>query len=836
MLDTLFESSRWQHTDMYSDCDPSLATHHYFDASWDIAFERAQANSQREHEQRQLNGTSRKRTRNSSTVSEGVQSSVPVPSLSVLPLRKNGHSNSSANTPRAPDPEGALFSDIIADDDISIADPDPLVSTMQSSEVPAEVASQHRPLHEASPLIVPARTPIGDDPASPLIDGTIPIVSQLGSLDSPSLKRIKISGTFSDVTSESFPSIMLSHLNSLVSQFESFGDAEPFSDHSTESIDFAAMQSLIDKRNFTFDGISIDGIFNCDNPLAFAAGTKNNPDILSQGQMFKAHDQAKFLECQVPEIKGLCDANVFEFRDMSRLPSGARLLNAIWSYRRKRRPDGVLLKYKSRICADGSQQQHGIDYWETYAPVVHWSTVRMVLVLSALLKLKARQVDYTQAFPQAPLEDDVFMRIPQGWFFDPATQQLAPDSDDPRSFDKNHFIRLKRNLYGVKQAARNWYIHLKTGLLGRGFVQSKIDPCLFIRKDCLIVVYTDDCLFFANNDAIIDDLCKCLSTEFLLTDEGNVENFLGIKITHKLEDDQSVTISMTQTGLIDQILEDVGLVGDKVIQKKTPAKEILHAHENAAPFDAPWKYRSIIGKLNFLAQNTRPDISMAVHMCARYVTNPNRIHQDAVKYLCRYLHYTCTRGLILRPSGDNSLNAYVDSDFAGMWSRESCQLRDSAVSRTGYVIMYCNCPIHWISKLQTEIALSTTEAEYMALSMCLRDLLPMRTMMNELSKGFDFAGIPDLPLLTRRSFIDTRLHQSVVYEDNTGCLELANKPDQFRPRTKHIGIKWHHFRDAVKNGSVVVKKIDTTMQLADPLTKPLPLPSFEALRKLLMGW
>jgi hypothetical protein len=577
-------------------------------------------------------------------------------------------------------------------------------------------------------------------------------------------------------------------------------------------------------------------LFNCDNPLAFAAGTKNNPDILSQAQMFRSSDQDKFLECQIPEIKGLCDADVFDFKDMSQLPSGARLLNAIWSYRRKRRPDGVLLKHKSRICADGSQQQHGIDYWETYAPVVHWSTVRMVLVLSALLKLKARQVDYTQAFPQAPLEDDVFMRIPQGWFYDTATQQLAQHQDDPRSFDKEHFIRLKRNLYGVKQGARNWYLHLKKGLVGRGFTQSKIDPCLFIRKDCLIVVYTDDCLVFANSDTTIDDLCKCLSTEFLLKDEGNIENFLGIKITHKLEDDQSVTITMTQTGLIDQILEDVGLVGDKVIQKKTPAKEVLHPHESAAPFDAPWKYRSVIGKLNFLAQNTRPDISMAVHMCARYVTNHNRIHQDAVKHLCRYLHYTRTRGLILRPSGDNSLNAYVDSDFAGMWSRETCQLRDSAVSRTGYVIMYCNCPIHWISKLQTEIALSTTEAEYQALSMCLRDLLPMRTMLSELSKGFDFAGIPDLPLINRQSFIDTRLHQSVVYEDNTGCLELVNKPDQFRPRTKHIGIKWHHFRDAVKNGSVVVKKIDTTLQLANPLTKPLPQPTFETLCKLLMGW
>jgi hypothetical protein len=240
------------------------------------------------------------------------------------------------------------------------------------------------------------------------------------------------------------------------------------------------MQTIIDKRNFTFDGVSIDGIFNSDNPLAFAAGTKNNPDILSQAHMLHASDQDKFVESQQPEMQGLCDADVFDFKDMSQLPPGARLLNAIWSYRRKRRPDGVLLKHKSRICVDGSQQKYGVDYWETYAPVVHWSTVRMVLVLSALLKLKSRQVDYTQAFPQAPLDDDVFMRIPQGWFYDSVTERLKQHTDDPRSVDREHFIKLKRNLYGVKQGARNWYLHLQKGLLGRGFVQSKIDPCLFI--------------------------------------------------------------------------------------------------------------------------------------------------------------------------------------------------------------------------------------------------------------------------------------------------------------------------------------------------------------------
>jgi hypothetical protein len=116
---------------------------------------------------------------------------------------------------------------------------------------------------------------------------------------------------------------MLSHLNSLVSKFESFGNTEPFSSHSNDDIDFAAMQSIINQQNFTFDGVSIDTLFNCNNFLAFAARTKNNPDILSQAQMFCSSDRDKFLECQVPEIKGLCDAGVFDFKDMSQLPSGA---------------------------------------------------------------------------------------------------------------------------------------------------------------------------------------------------------------------------------------------------------------------------------------------------------------------------------------------------------------------------------------------------------------------------------------------------------------------------------------------------------------------------------
>jgi len=142
----------------------------------------------------------------------------------------------------------------------------------------------------------------------------------------------------------------------------------------------------------------------------------------------------------------------------------------------------------------------------------------------------------------------------------------------------------------------------------------------------------DDCLLFAKDNATINELCQSLSTKFLLKDEGNIEGFLGIQINHTITLEGSVTITMTQPSLIDQILEDVGLVGDHVTQKHTPVMHILQPNPTVAPFDANWNYRSVIGKLNFLAQNTRPDVSMAVHMCARFVNQPNRIHQDTVKY------------------------------------------------------------------------------------------------------------------------------------------------------------------------------------------------------------
>jgi len=476
---------------------------------------------------------------------------------------------------------------------------------------------------------------------------------------------------------------------------------------------------------------------------------------------------------------------------------------------------------------DGSQQLYGRDYWETYAPVVSWSTVRLLLLLTTILNLKSRQIDYTQAFPQALLEDPVYMRMPQGWHAD--SQGNIVQHPDPKFNDTKHYIRLKRNLYGCRQAARNWFSYLTKGLIANGFRQSAHEPCLYLRNDCIMMVYTDDCLIFARDDSTIDTLIKSLNETYLLEDQGTVNDYLGLHIQKSQPTNEIV---MTQPGLIESILKDLRLDTLGTHTKDTPAMGILHPDRQGHPREDTWNYRSVIGKLNYLAQNTRPDISFAVHQCARYSNSPTALHELAVKRIGRYLLLTRDKGLIMKPKPDFRLDMYVDADFTGLWHRDHAELRECALSRTGFIITYCGCPIHWVSKLQSEIALSTTESEYIALSMATRELLPLRRIVQELHQH-SFIATPIDPNFSHTK--TSTLKASQVFEDNASCIILAYS-DGTKPRTKHLSLKWHHFKDQIRNGCIVLTKVASNLNWADILTKPLCSPKHNTLRHMIMGW
>ena len=176
----------------------------------------------------------------------------------------------------------------------------------------------------------------------------------------------------------------------------------------------------------------------------------------------------------------------------------------------------------------------------------------------------------------------------------------------------------------------------------------------------------------------------------------------------------------------------------------------------------------------------------------------------------------------MTPDISVGIDCFVDADFAGNWRKEDAEDRNSLLSRTGFVIFFCGCPITWVSKLQTEVALSITEAEYIALSHSMRELISFRSLVLEFQERLQY--------LSSATTISCK-----VFEDNNGALELANKP-KFRPRTKHIGVKYHHFRDSVKSGEIEALPIDTKEQIANIVTKVLDWQTFEHPRHKLVGW
>jgi hypothetical protein len=585
----------------------------------------------------------------------------------------------------------------------------------------------------------------------------------------------------------------------------------------TNTTDQVGSQPIVDKVSAMISCIENlqcqeDGTVNYTYPCAFA--TNIGSDTLNYGEMLASEDRQKFAEAMQVEINGVRD--MLEVVQRQDIPAGIKPLPAIWAFKRKRLPDWTILKWKARINVHGGRQQQGINYWETYAPVVNWTTVRLTFILSLLKGFHTKQVDFVQAFTQAPLDCPIYMEIPAGFHVVNGALQFA--GEHVKNNDKTYVLKLLKNMYGLKQAGNNWYNHLTENLINIGFRQSRVDKCLFIRSDCVILIYVDDCLIFSPSNTTLTDITNHLKSVFKITSEDDVGAYLGIDISRN----EQGHLILRQPGLIDKAIALCGLESESN-QHNTPADKILHSF---IPDDSPrqysWSYRQLIGVLNYIASTTRPDISFAVHQCARFSNKPTRTHELAVKRIVRYLKGTRDKGFLLKPNGSDTIDCFVDADFAGTWNMTTSADPSSVKSRTGYVITFAGCPVLWSSKLQSEIALSTTEAEYIALSTSLRDLIPMRTILNELSATFHISP----------SVAQTH---STIFEDNKSCVDLIAAPTM-RPRSRHIAIKYHHFREHVRAGQIHIKWISTEHQLADIFTKPLPFSRFSELRLQLLGW
>ena len=596
---------------------------------------------------------------------------------------------------------------------------------------------------------------------------------------------------------------------------------------------------------------NFDGSLNEIHHMVLAASKSNNENYTFR-QMLQEEDSAEFIKAMVDESKAHETRGHWEVVSRSSVPPETKVIQAIWSFKRKRFPDGTLNKYKARLCAHGGMQQWGVNYWETYAPVVNWISVRFLLILGEIAGLESRAIDFVLAFPQADLDVPVYMEFPLG-------MEVSGNFPNGRPL-----LRLKKSLYGLKQASANWHEMLKGGLELRGFEESVADPCVFIKgpvdeldstatqptatqaqssiesstaqssanaiasfkhstSNVIVLVYVDDCIIIAKDKLSIDKFINSLThgpEQFVFTDEGSLDKYLGVNI-ERLDDDSGFTL--TQPHLISRILEAANIDTRMTNSRPTPAVgPLLSRDEDGPERKHDWKYRTLTGMLEYLQLTSRPEIAFATHQCARFNGNPKLCHEKAVKRICKYLLGTIDKGIIYRPDSSLGLECHVDADFAGGWTTETSANPEVVLSRTGFVISYAGCPIFWRSKLQTEIALSTTEAEYIALSMAMREVLPFLNLMKELE---DF-----LPINKSEPKFFCK-----VWEDNRSCIKVAESP-KFTPRTKHIALKYHHFRRYVSDGTIRIHPIDTLEQNADIFTKPLDGVKFTHLRKKICGW
>ena len=474
-----------------------------------------------------------------------------------------------------------------------------------------------------------------------------------------------------------------------------------------------------------------------------------------------------------------------EFKTAELVPppqDGTPVARGLWRLLRKRDEHGNIARFKGRWVLDGRSQKQGVNFFNTHADVAHLDSVRAVLAQTAANQWDLEQFDIGNAFLNADIDCTVYTQQVQGF--------EVPG--------KEHWVwKLRRALYGTKQAPRLWKARLKRWFLDHGFTVCSADACVFIlRRDNMVLivpVHIDDGLT-AGHKALIDWLRAELEKEFKVKWNTRPTLHLGMRIEYHKE---TGVLYLDQRHYIRELLERFGLQNAPTESTPATTKPLEEATEEDIAAASSEPYQGIVGCLMWLAICTRPEISQAVGELSRFLTRPGTQHIAAAKRVLRYLRGTMEQRLCYRKESHWRICAqsgkfFSDANWAG------CPV--TRRSTTGYVFLVSNGPVSWKSRRQPTVALSSTEAEYMALSEATRHAIWLKRLLADL-------GAPVVDPM-------------VILGDNQGALFLARDPVHHQ-RTKHIDIRYHFIRERIEKGEVDVKYVPTVNMIADVLTKPL---------------
>lgn len=464
---------------------------------------------------------------------------------------------------------------------------------------------------------------------------------------------------------------------------------------------------------------------------AATASLANSADPVSYNQAINRSDSNHWIDSIKKELDSLERMNVWT--EML-LPVGERALGTTWAFKRKTNQDNVLIKYKSRLCAQGYSQREGIDYNDTYSPTGRLATLRTLLSIGATEDFDVEHMDAVGAFLNGVPKEVLYIKIPQGY--------------KPKNNNPDVVLKLNKSLYGLKQSPLCWYTQLLEFFSSIQFSPSKADPCFFVSSDpgwkCGAYVHVDDLCIVGQDTPRFKRL---ISARFEMEDLGPCTFFLGMRVSR---DRSSKTITLTQEKYIQNMLIEYGMEDcHTVTTPMVPNSHLIPATDaELSEFkESKEDYRRAVGLLNYLVQCTRPDLAIVSSQLSQFLDRPGSLHWAAFKRVLRYLRFTTSLGLVLGGK-EVKLEAYSDSDYAGCpYTRRST---------TGYCHFIAGGCVSWRARKQPTVATSSTEAEYRAAYEATQDVIWLRKLLS------DFGYPQD--------------KTTVLHCDNQGSIALASNP------------------------------------------------------------
>ncbi|KAH9681306.1 hypothetical protein KPL71_026926 [Citrus sinensis] len=410
-----------------------------------------------------------------------------------------------------------------------------------------------------------------------------------------------------------------------------------------------------------------------------------------------------------------------------------------------------------------AQNREKFDEKETFAPVARMETIRTVLALAAQMELNVFQLDVKSAFLNGEIEEEVYVEQPKGYEV---------------KGEENKVYRLRKALYGLKQAPRAWNSRIDRYFVKNGFDRSSSEPSLYVKKegtDFLIVcLYVDDLIYCGTSLKMVQEFKKSMLDEFEMTDLGLMKYFLGIQVKQPRG-----KIFFCQEKYVEDLLKKFHMFKCKPAPTPMGLNEKLKHDEKEEKADARI-YRSLVGSLIYLT-NSRPDILHSVSVLSRFMNDPRKSHYIAAKRILRYLQGTKKQGIMYEKEDNCKLVGFTDSDWAGSL--------DDRKSTSGYLFCLGTNVISWSSRKQKSVALSSTEAEYIAATESACEAVWLGRILKDLQFNQDAA--------------------TTIYCDNMSAIALTKNP------------VFHYIRDLVSKGEVNMEFISTNEQPSDFLTKAI---------------